>query len=754
MVDINVQPERPADEVSDLRERIKVLERCLEQELNTRNALELELSRIKNSLAWMFLLKCRKWREKLLAEGSLRLKFYEFSRDCLKVILLFKDRASSSNGAGSPHFARKALSILRTEGIGGLRRELTNEIEWGSEYAIWIKKHDNLAGANLDVIRRHIEQVEYPVWVKKHDTISGAERAMIKRHIERLPYKPVVSVVMPVYNTPERWLRLAIESVRNQLYPKWELCIADDASSEAHVGIILRQYQAIDSRIKVHFREENGHISAASNTALAAATGEFVTFLDHDDELSEHALYMVAVELNAHRTADLVYSDEDKIDETGRRYDPYFKPDWNPALFMAQNYICHLTVYRSSILKHVGGLRMGYEGAQDWDLAMRVSEAIPDSHIRHTPFVLYHWRAIPGSTAMGEQQKTYATEAQRKTLQSHFDRIDTKVELLPVADRYWRVQYPLPEPAPKVTLIVPTRNGFNLLQRCVESIYEKTTYRDYDLIIVDNQSDEPATLTYLAQLERERGVRILRYDAPFNYAAINNFAVQNASGELIGLLNNDLEVIAPGWLEEMASYAVQPDVGAVGAMLYFPNNTIQHAGVILGIGCPPPGVAVHAYKNYFRGDPGQASRALLCQNMSAVTGACLVVRRKLFEEVGGLDEKNLPIAFNDIDFCLRLREKGYKNLWTPYAELYHHESASRGYETSPEKLDRFENEKAYMKRQWGKLLLDDPAYNPNLALGREPFMLDFPPRVTKPWLIEAGLEMSNTIWADEGKSYA
>jgi GT2 family glycosyltransferase len=704
---VNTERHNAEQTDGELKKKIEALERSLQRELSTRSALEFELYQIKNSLAWTLLVRYRSVRDKLLAEGTRRLKFYELVRDLLKVLVLFTGRASGSDRRAVPKLAAKALRILRTEGLGGLRRQLRSEIDLNYEYAEWLAKYDTLTDVN---------------------------RASIRRHIEILSYRPRISLIMPVYNTPEKWLRRAIESVRSQVYQDWELCIADDASFEPSVRQILEEYGSKDPRIKVLFRKDNGHISAASNTAIELATGEFIAFLDHDDELSAHALYMVAVELNSYPDTDLIYSDEDKLDETGRRYDPYFKPDWNPALFLAQNFICHLAVYRASIVRQIGGLRVGYEGAQDWDLAMRVSERIPAAHIRHIPHLLYHWRAIAGSTAMGDEQKQYAKKTQQRTLETHFERTGKKVDVLPAADQYWRVKYALPEPPPRVTLIIPTRNGFELLRRCVESIHRKTTYGDFELVIVDNQSDERATVNYLAQLETARRARILRYDAPFNYAAINNLAAQNASGEVIGLLNNDLEVISPDWLEEMVSHAVQPEIGAVGAMLYYPNDTIQHAGVILGIGFPPPGVAGHAYKNCPRGHRGQSSRALLCQNLSAVTAACLIVRRRVFEEVGGLDEKNLPIAFNDIDFCLRLAEKGYRNLWTPYAEFYHHESASRGYEDTPAKLDRFEIESRYMKQRWQDLLVNDPAYNPNLAVGREPFLLSFPPRVTKPWL--------------------
>jgi GT2 family glycosyltransferase len=711
---------------SELRDRIQTLERILHGELTKRSKLEFELHQIKNSLAWKILVDYRSLRDKLLADGTLRLTCYELLRDFCKVLLL-KGRATDLNGRRLSQLTAKAFWTVRSDGLAALRRQLRNDIELKYE-------SEGRAGLRRQ-LRNDIElRYEYWEWIERYDTLTDANRAAIRRHIDQLSYKPLISVVMPVYNTPEKWLRRAIESVSRQLYSNWELCIADDASVEPNITRILEEYSSNDSRIKVIFRKDNGHISAASNSAFEVAAGEFVAFLDHDDELSEHALYMVAVELNTNRDADLIYSDEDKIDQAGRRYDPYFKPDWNPALFLSQNFICHLAVYKTSIIRKIGGLRPGYEGAQDWDLALRVTERIPRTGIRHIPHVLYHWRAVAGSTAIAEDQKNYVKEAQRRTLQSHFERLMKKVDILPAADHYWRIKYRLSEPTPKVSIIIPTRNGFELLNRCLESIYQKTIYRNYELIVVDNQSDDPKLLDYLAQLERERRIRILRYDAPFNYAALSNFAVQKTDGEIVALLNNDLEVIAPDWLEEMVSYAIQPEIGAVGAMLYYPDNTIQHAGVILGIGSPPPGVAAHVYNKCPRGFRGQSSRALLSQNISAVTAACLAVRRGVFEEVGGLDDKNLPIAFNDIDFCLRVRESGYRNLWTPYAELYHYESASRGYEDTPEKLDRFEKEKQYMKKRWGSLLFNDPVYNPNLALGRAPFMLAFPPRITKPWL--------------------
>jgi GT2 family glycosyltransferase len=630
----------------------------------------------------------------------------EFARDLIKIPTLFRKRTAALNIREIPRLALKAVQVLRTDGMSGLKRRVGNKIGLGYEY--------------MD-------------WIDRYDTLTFADRAAIRHHIERLLYQPLISLVMPTYNTPERWLRLAIDSVKKQLYSNWELCIADNASSKSHVRKILREYPAKDPRIKLIFRENTGHMAAASNSAIEMATGKFLALLDQDDQIPEHALYMVAVELNAHRDADLIYSDEDKIDEKGRRYEPYFKPDWNPDLFLAQNFLGHLVVYRTRIVKEIAGLREGYDGSQDWDLALRVSEHIPSGHIRHIPHVLYHWRAIRGSAARGADEKKNVRDAQRRTLESHFNRIGLNVTVVPVANDYWRIKYPISTPC-LVTLIMPTRNGFEFLQRCVESIYHKTTYPNFELIVVDNQSKDTATLHYLAALERERGVKVLRYDAPFNFSAINNFAVQCARGDIIGFINNDVEVITPDWLNEMVGHATRRDIGAVGAKLYYPDDRIQHAGVILGLN-GNPGVAGHRYEKQPRSYPGQGSRAVLCQNLSAVTAACLVLRRHVFEEIGGFDEKNLTIAFNDVDLCLRIREKGYRNLWTPFAELYHYESATRGLDDTPDKLERSEKECDYMRRRWGELLAYDPAHNPNLALERGIFSLAGPPRITNPWLM-------------------
>jgi len=566
----------------------------------------------------------------------------------------------------------------------------------------------------------------YAAWVAQYDTLTPDDADKIRAKLAGLKKRPLISVLMPTYNTPEKWLVAAIESVRRQIYENWELCIADDASKDPQVRKILERYQKKDTRIKVVIRETNGHISAASNSALALAHGEFIALLDHDDEIRPHALACLALELDAHPNADLIYSDEDKIDENGHRYDHYFKPDWNPDLFMVQNYVSHLGVYRTLLVREVGGFRIGYEGSQDWDLAMRVVERTAPDRIRHIPKILYHWRSVPGSTAMLIGAKSYATQAAEKVISEHLVRAGIEATISPTKGSYWRVHYPVPNPAPRITLIIPTRNRLNVLKPCVESLLAKTTYPNFEILVVDNDSDDPETLTYLGELGARPRCRVVSFGGEFNFSAINNFGVSKTNAPLVGLLNNDLEVIHGDWLDEMVSHAVRPEIGCVGAKLYYPDDRIQHAGVILGIG----GVAAHAWQTHPRGSAGQAHRNLLQQNLSAVTAACLVIRREIFLKVGGLEADKLKVAFNDVDFCLKVQAAGYRNFWTPYAELYHHESASRGAEDTLEKRDRFRNEVEYMTTKWGETLVNDPAYNPNLTLTINDFTLALPPR---PW---------------------
>jgi GT2 family glycosyltransferase len=567
----------------------------------------------------------------------------------------------------------------------------------------------------------------YQSWIEHYEQPNRLQMLELKRRARSLPHKPLISVLLPTYNTPRKWLTAAIESVRRQTYSHWELCISDDGSSNPEVRQVLDSYVKRDSRIRVTYRDVNGHISASSNSALALARGEFVALLDHDDELPPYALYAVALELNRSPCLDLIYGDEDKIDEHGGRYDPYFKSDWNPDLLTAQNCISHLGAFRTERLREIGGFQEGVEGCQDWDIALRITEGIPASRIRHIPRVLYHWRAIPGSTALALEEKNYIDRTGRKMLTEHFERLGVSAAVTPVEGGHWRIKYAITS-EPLVTIIIPTRNQARLLRRCLESIDKKTAYRNYELLIVDNRSNELESISYLSEL-RQRGIKILNYTQPFNYSAINNAAVKEARGDLVCFLNNDMEVITPEWLEEMVSHALRPEIGAVGAKLYFPDETLQHIGIILGLGGP----AGHVLYKFNGNTGGYYNRARLVCNYSAVTAACMMVRKSVFVEVGGFDQENLPVSYNDVDLCLRILAAGYRNLYTPFAQFYHHESASRGEDASRENRARSQAEIEYMWKRWGQLLLRDPGYNPNLSLQREDYSLAAPPRLKPIW---------------------
>ena len=529
---------------------------------------------------------------------------------------------------------------------------------------------------------------------------------------------PLISIVMPVFNPPLAFLDRAITSIKAQRYTNWELCIADDFSNDADLVNYLEEQSKDDNRIKVVFRSTNGNISACTNSALEIASGEWIAFMDQDDELSQFALYEVQKIISQHPTAKLIYSDEDKIDVAGKRSDPYFKPDWNLDLFYSQNYICHFTVIKKEIVIEAGALRLGFEGAQDYDLILRVIDLIKEPEIIHIPKILYHWRAHDKSTAMDVKVKPDALDNSRKALQEHFKR---QGRLVTISQNgiYHRVDFDLPSPPPLVSIIIPSKNQLELLKKCVESIFSKTLYPTFEVVIVDNGSDDPECLKYLDLLAIDERIKIVRDDAPFNYSYLNRVGVENSSGEVLAFLNNDVEVISNEWLCVMVSNALRPEIGAVGAKLLYTNGNIQHAGVILGIG----GVAGHGFKNFNGNSAGLNSRLTVAQNYSAVTAACLVVRRASYFSVGGFNEKDLAVAFNDVDFCLKLKKSGLKNLWTPHAILFHHESVSRGVEDTIRKQKRFQDEVLYMKKSWPSDLMRDEYYNDNLTKVFEDFSL-------------------------------
>jgi GT2 family glycosyltransferase/SAM-dependent methyltransferase len=564
----------------------------------------------------------------------------------------------------------------------------------------------------------------FDLWVENYDTMTDTLRADLARRVGDIPSPPVISVLVPVYNTPEPFLRAAIESVRRQIYPHWELCIADDRSTEPHVRELLSEYQVMDDRIKVVFREENGHISAASNSALQLASGSWIALLDHDDELSEHALAIVALALAKNPAASYVYSDEDKLDERGRRFSPFFKPEFDPVMLLGENYPCHLSVARRDLVEGIGGFRLGFEGSQDWDLVLRITEGLEPQSILHLPFILYHWRVHPDSTASSGEAKPYTATAGVRAVEEHLTRLGRSgdVSWLPATQRN-RVTWRITEQPPLVSIIIPTRNG-RYLARCIDSVRRLTTYADYEILVVDNGSLERGSLHYLRVHEND--TTVIRDERPFNYSALNNMAAGHARGELICLLNDDVEAMGGEWLEEMVAQIIQPDVGIVGAKLNYQNGTIQHAGVTLGI----HGVAGHLHRGAERFDLGYFGDLALVRRVSAVTGACMLIRKEVWTQLGGLDEKNLSIAFNDVDFCLRAGEVGWKVMWTPFAELTHHESISRGPDDVGPRAEEFKLEVDYMKKRWADVLHCDPAYNPNLTLLAEHATLAWPPRVS------------------------
>jgi len=559
------------------------------------------------------------------------------------------------------------------------------------------------------------ETKEYALWIKHYDTLTETLQQSIQQQIATWAAPPVLTLLLPIPATvKETWLSQTIASVQTQLYPHWELYLLP-ATHSLHDQ--LTHYSQMEARIKVIPGVFQTTLGTALNTALSTAKGEWVALLEAHDQLAPLALYKIVAALKqSPNQIDLIYSDEDKLDDSGQRYDPYFKPDWNPDLFYSQNFLKYFTVYRRTIIDRVGGFQNDYPGYEDYDLALRVIAHIAAHRIYHIPSILYHHRS-PYALSAAPQSVS--------VLQSHFQRQPTSVKVVAALGGHTRVIYPLPTVPPLVSLIIPTRDKLDLLRGTINGILTHTTYSPLEIIIIDNGSQVAATLEYFKQLQKDSRIAIIHHPAPFNYSQLNNLGVAQAQGEIIGLLNNDLEMIQADWLTEMVSQALRPEVGAVGAKLYYGNDLIQHAGVIVGLG----GMAGHGFKYLARESPGDHWRPFLIQNYSAVTGACLVMRRQVFIDLGGLEEKHLKVAFNDVDLCLRLREAGYRIVWTPYAELYHLESASRGTDNTLKKYLRLRHELNYMKKRWETVLTHDPCYNPNLTIEYEDFSLAWPPRI-------------------------
>ena len=561
--------------------------------------------------------------------------------------------------------------------------------------------------------RFQADDVDYEQWYENHKALP---EELEKQKNEKWKRKPLISIVVPVYNTPQVFLRQMIESVQNQSYSEWELCIGNASPENKEMKKILEEYKN-DARIKEVEIPENKGISQNTNRAMEIASGEWIGLLDHDDLLAPNALYEIAKAVNEHPDAEVIYTDEDKVTtDLKEHFQPHLKPDFNLDLLRSNNYICHFFVASRDLIKRVGGFRPEFNGAQDYDLILRCTEQA--KQIMHIPKILYHWRVHKASTADNPASKMYAFDAGKRAIEEHLVRCRTKGTVQHTKDLgFYRVKYEVCG-EPLVSIIIPNKDQSEALKKCLDSIREKTSYRNYEIIIVENNSEEPETFAFYKKIAGEK-IKIVTWEGEFNYSAINNFGVRHARGDYLLLLNNDVEIINGDWLTEMLSHCQRKEVGIVGAKLYYPDNTIQHAGIIIGIG----GVAGSVFVGLPRAFSGYLHKASIQLDLSAVTAACMLVKRSVFEQVGGLEEK-LKVAFNDVDFCLRVREKGYLVVYDPYAELYHYESKTRGAEDTKEKIRRFQTEIEYMRSHWiGLLKKGDPYYNCNLSLTKWDYSL-------------------------------
>ncbi|MBK8399876.1 MAG: glycosyltransferase [Propionivibrio sp.] len=587
-----------------------------------------------------------------------------------------------------PYAVRFVLRRLLRNGFAATQRDLAFRLAQGAAFKPWIVRYDTLDQRDLDRLRAKLFALVNP---------------------------PLVSLLMPTYNSPEAWLEAAIHSVRQQLYPHWELCITDDASTAKHVRPLLERLSQEDSRIRVHFRNANGHISAASNDALSMAIGEFVALIDHDDVLPSHALALVALTLAEHPNCDLLYSDEDKIDLTGERSGHYFKPDWNPDLLRCQNMVSHFGVFRRELVRSLGGFRTGYEGSQDWDLALRVCEATDAIRIRHLPFIIYHWRIVPGSTSTGVNAKSYAVDAGRRAVQEHLQRLGIDAEVVHHHNGQFRVRYALPSPPPTVSLLVAldTPADAQALRAHSKNWLLTAGIPVFEIVTNGDLADE--------RVSTADGQTVVIDAGPASTPTNRRQQIANrASGDVLVFLSPLLEARESGWLKELVSHAMRPETGAVGTRLIGSNGELVGGGYILGL----KGLAGAYLGGIGAGDSGYAGRGQLQQNLSAVSGDCLAVRRDRYHAVGGFNAVDFPTRWADVDLCIRLRRNGMWNVWTPYASLH--------YASSPWTLAEAYPDDENLRKHWAEWLTHDPAYNPNLGLDWSQPIVSAP-RHTLPW---------------------
>ena len=562
----------------------------------------------------------------------------------------------------------------------------------------WIRLHE----------RFEPEEVPYGPW---YEAYVPDEAALEKQRHHHFEYSPLISVAVPAYRTPEKFLAQMIDSLLAQTYGNWELCIANGSPEDGAMKKVLEEYTKKDSRIRVSELTENKGIAGNTNAALEMARGEFVGLLDHDDLLAPNALYEIVRALDEDRTLDAVYTDEDKVTtELDEHFQPHLKPDFNLDLLRSNNYICHFFVVRRSIVQKVGGFRQEFDGAQDHDFIFRCIETA--EKVGHIPEILYHWRTHKASTADNPASKMYAFDAGKRAIEAHLKRTGTEGTVSHTPDLgFFRVKYPV-QGQPLVSIIIPNKDEKETLKACIDSIREKTEYPNYEIIIVENNSTTDEIFQYYKELSQDPRIRLLRWKKEFNYSAINNYGVRHANGEYLLFLNNDVTVITPGWIKELLGVCQRPEVGAAGVKLIYPDDTIQHAGCVIGLG----GIAGHMFVDMPANRTGYLHKASILQDMSAVTAACMMMKRTAFEEAGGFTEK-LSVAFNDVDLCLKVRKNHKLIVYDPYVQLYHMESKTRGAEDNKEKVRRFQEEIEYMRCQWIDILKKgDPYYNKNLSL--------------------------------------
>lgn len=565
-------------------------------------------------------------------------------------------------------------------------------------------------------LKKKDRPIEYSEWIK-HNFVTKDQLELQKK--TAFDYEPLISVVVPLYKTPKAFLKALVDSLKVQSYSNWELVLSDGSGEKSPIADILKKMADDDRRIKVIAADKQYRIVENTNRAIENANGEFIAFADHDDLLAPDALFEVVKALNNDNTIEFLYTDEDKTNGSGEAFfEPQMKPDFNLDLLRTVNYICHLSVIKRELLDKIGYLDNSFEGAQDYDLTLRAIENT--DRIYHIPRVLYHWRCHVNSTAENPESKRYAFEAGRRAIQAHYNRVGIKAEVIDGEfPGLYRTKY-IRDYDPLISIIIPNKDHTDDLKRCIDSITERSTYTNYEFVIVENNSTEDETFEFYKKLEAENPkAKVVYYKGGFNFSLINNFGAQNANGEYYLLLNNDTSIINDDCLEEMLGYCMRKDVGIVGARLYYEDDTIQHAGVVVGFG----GIAGHCFVMHPRGNTGYCHRIICAQDYSAVTAACMMVDAKVFKEVDGLSS-DLAVAFNDIDFCLRVRERGYLVVYNPYAELYHFESKSRGLEDTPEKVSRFNSEIETFEKKWGDFLeKGDPYYSPNLTLDSQDFSL-------------------------------